>query len=210
MKKEASLVGLGAALAANEAAFAGLKFAGKKSAPNLLDTGIKLGEKAKRMNPNTEGSLRNLLGSKQLAPYDAGQKIGIRMKYMDEPRKNRFLEKTVGMGAARAKRLEAETGKVKDPILKSLAERKEGKGTGDSAVNRFLQRNPAEIGKYGLKEKYTSNFLAAPGAFLDHRMAVRPILREYKKGTKFQSLDSKMQQQEVTKKPFNFLKEYYD
>lgn len=210
MDKQSSLVGIGAALAANEAAFAGLRHAGKKQAPQLLGTGIDLGKNFNRIGPKREGSLRNLLGNKQMAPYDAGQQIGFRSAYMEPDKQYRFIQKTIGMGAARAKRLEESGEKVKDPVLNALKQYNVGKGTKETPVSKFLKKNPAQAGRYGLNEKYTSNFIAVPGALFDHRMAVRPILREVKKDSRFANLDQKMQGGKLTQKPFNFLKDYYD
>lgn len=176
-EKQASVTGFLASLAAGEAAMHGLATLGKKHNANLLNTGIELGQKGRVMNPYTETLSRNILGNKQLAPYDAGVAIGKRLQGRTPEEQERLLNKTVGMGVARKNRLTAEGQKVKDPVLNALDNYQIGTDRHSPLLNSFLQKGSKPDTESLKVDKAIANAATLPGALVDFRAAARPLMR---------------------------------
>lgn len=185
MKKQASIAALAGTLIAGEAAMKGLQRLGTSRDVNLFSAGVDLAGKGNRMNPIKEKMVRNVLGNKQIAPYEAGKAVGNRMIGMEPERANRFLHKTVGMGTARKQRLE-DTGAKTDPVLRAMERYQTGDDHHNKLTNSFLTSLSRKGNTSSPLENIASNVATAPGALLDWRVAGRPVMRTVEKTAPFQ------------------------
>lgn len=209
-EKKASLTGFLAALAAGEAVVEGISHMGRVHGPNLLRTGIELGSKGEKMNPYKETFARNLLGNRQLSPYEAGQAIGSRMQNMPPDQQERFLNKVVGMGSARKDRLVAEKEKV-PAVLNALEGYQVGKDQSAPGLNNFLLKGSKPIDKNTKVQTAISNTLSMPGALLDFRAAARPIVRAAETKPKVQQYTQKIAPDNTKrKKIYDITRNYID
>lgn len=211
LKKEASITAMVLGTAATEAAAEGLKLFGKNRGANFLSAGIELGQKGERMNPYTEGMARNLLGNKQVSPYDAGMKIGGRMKEMDPERSERFLNKTIGMGAARKERLEDAGEKVKDPVLNAIDNYQIGKERHHPLFQSALMKGSKPQDSNPMIGNLAATATSAPLALADFRSVARPVMRAAEKNPAVQKTQTKLFPLGTKReKTYNVIRDYID
>lgn len=213
LDKQASLLGFAGALAAGEAMMKGIAQVGKAHDANFLRAGVELGRQGQKMNPYTENISRNVLGNKQLAPYDAGLEIGKRMQArgMDPETESRFLDKIVGMGSARKDRLVLEGKKVKDPVLNSLENYQIGRDLKNPKINDLLLKGSRPINDNRISQEIASNAASLPGVFLDSRTIIRPALRTAEKHPKVQELSARaLPENSKRKKVYTTVRDYID
>lgn len=209
--KQASLLAAAGAVATAEATMKGLSRLGKQHDASLLRAGVELGSQGRKMNPYTENISRNVLGNKQLAPYDAGLAIGKRMQPMEPGRQERFLNKVVGMGSARKDRLVSEGQKIKDPVLNALENYQVGRDLKSPGVNKFLLKGSRPIDNSDLKHQVAANAATIPAALLDSRAVIRPALRAAEKTPAFQALSSRvLPEDSKRKKVYSTVRDYID
>lgn len=210
-KKKATVTGFLAGLAATEAAAEGLKVYGRNRGANFLNAGIELGQKGERMNPFTESMSRNLLGNRQVLPYEAGLEIGGRMKNMEPERSERFLNKVIGMGAARKQSMEEVGQKVKDPVLNAIDQYQIGQDRAAPLFQSTIMKGSKPQESNALAGKIVANTASVPLGLVDFRAAARPALRTAER----HPVGQKVQKQlfpEGTKreKTYNAVRNYID
>jgi hypothetical protein len=176
-----------------------------------LDAGIQLGRNGEKVHPFTESLSRNLLGKKINTPYDAGLAIGNRMQPMDPERQERFLNKTIGMGAARKQSLLDQGKKVKDPVLNAIDAWQIGKDRHHETFQSLLtkggipqdeKRNLAALGGHALSA------VAAP---LDSRVIARPAVRKVESLPAVQEIKSRLfPMGTIREKGYNFVRDQID
>lgn len=211
--KTASLTAIAAGLLGAEATVRGVNQFGKARNANLLSAGITLGQKGERMHPYTETVSRNLLGTKQMQPYEAGKQIGARMQKMEPEKQERFLGKVVGMGSARKDRLLKETGKdPKSPVLNALESYQQGKDRHHPLFQKVITRHSKPDN--GTTPKLTTLAASAstlPASIIDSRYALRPMLRTVEKQPVVSNTQKKLFPQDTKRaKAYQLVRDYID
>lgn len=212
MKKQSSLLGIATAAAAMEAGAKGLQSFGKARDADLFSAGVDLAREGKRINPFVEKNVRNLLGNKQFAPYQAGNAVGKRMSTMDDARANRFLDKSVGMAVARKDRLISEGIPEKNisPVLRAAENYQTGKDRHHPTFNRFLRMNP-KTSDPTMLETVLSNATTAPAALIDSRALIRPALRGAENTAPYQKMKNRfIDTDPKRKKVYDLTRSYID
>lgn len=174
LEKHASALTFFGGLAAGEAVMKGISSAGKSMDANLLRAGIELGRKGEKMHPYKETLSRNLLGNRQLSPYESGQAIGKRMQEMDPEKEERFLNKVVGMASARKNNHRSFRD---DPTLTAIENYQIGRDLKHPGVQSFLEAGSKPVESSGRLATLAANATTAPGGLLDFRLAARPLAR---------------------------------